>query len=147
MKVTISIDPGLHETEVEVRAAALDEEVRRIESALTGLGAAPRLTATAGDRTVLLDPRRVLRFYTRDKKVLAQDAAGHWQVHHRLHELESMLPARDFIRINQGEIVNLAQVAFLDLSGTGTIGIQLKDGTRCFVSRRSIPRFKASLGL
>lgn len=147
MKISINVDPRIEETEVSVRARALDEEVRRIESALTHLGGPLRLTGTDGQRTVLLEAARVLRFFTRDKRVYAHDASGHWRVQPRLHELESILPSQDFIRINQGEIVNLAHVAFMDLSGAGTIGVQLRDGTRCFVSRRSIPRFKAALGL
>lgn len=147
MKISIHVDPRVEETEVSVRAQALDEEVRQIESALTHLGAPPRLTGTGGNRTVLLEPARVLRFFTRDKRVYAHDAAGTWRVQPRLHELERLLPGSDFIRINQGEIVNLAHVAFMDMSGAGTICVQLCDGTRCFVSRRSIPRFKAALGL
>lgn len=147
MKISIHIDPRVEETQVDVRAASLDEEVRRIESTLTHLGEPRRLTGTDGGRTVLLDPARILRFFTRDKRVHAHDAAGIWRVQPRLQEFERLLPPDDFIRINQGEIVNLAHVAFMDLSGTGTIAVQLRDGTRCFVSRRSIPRFKAALGL
>ncbi len=147
MKISIHIEPHLEETQVDVRAAALDEEVRRIESALSHLGDPQRLTGTDGDRTVLLETTRILRFFTRDKRVYAHDTAGTWRVQQRLHELERLLPSGDFIRINQGEIVNLAHVSFMDLSGAGTIGVQLRDGTRCFVSRRSIPRFKAALGL
>lgn len=147
MKISIHIDPRIEETQVDVRAAALDEEVRRIESALTHLGDPRCLTGTDGERTVLLEAARILRFFTRDKRVYAHDTAGTWRVQQRLHELERLLPPGDFIRINQGEIVNLAHVAFMDLSSAGTIGVQLRDGTRCFVSRRSIPRFKAALGL
>ncbi|WP_167202661.1 LytTR family DNA-binding domain-containing protein [Actinomyces respiraculi] len=143
MKINIHIDPSVEETRVDVRAPTLDAEVRRIESALTRLGEPQRLTGTDGERTVLLDPARILRFFTRDKRVYAHDAAGTWRIQPRLHEVEHLLPSEDFIRINH----NLAHVAFMDLSGTGTIAVQLRDGTRCFVSRRSIPRFKAALGL
>ncbi|QPL05614.1 MULTISPECIES: LytTR family DNA-binding domain-containing protein [Actinomyces] len=147
MKINIHIDPSVEETRVDVRAPTLDAEVRRIESALTRLGEPQRLTGTDGERTVLLDPARILRLFTRDKRVYAHDAAGTWRIQPRLHEVEHRLQSDSFIRINQGEIINLAHVAFMDLSGTGTIAVQLRDGTRCFVSRRSIPRFKAALGL
>lgn len=64
----------------------------------------------------------------------------------RMKELETRLPT-SFIRINQGELINIHWVERFDVSFSTTIGVILKDGTQCFVSRRSLARVKQALGL
>ena len=51
------------------------------------------------------------------------------------------------VRISKSEIINLRFVKRLDLSITGTIGIQLKTGETAYVSRRYVNRIKSILGL
>lgn len=64
-----------------------------------------------------------------------------------MYELEESLPSGDFVRISQSEIVNIAAIKKLDLSFSGTISVQLKDGSRYYVSRRQLPAFKSKLGI
>lgn len=65
----------------------------------------------------------------------------------RLYQLEDRLPKKQFIKISRSEIVNLDYVKSLDLSFSGTIALELKNGQVTYVSRRSLKNFKEALGL
>ena len=86
-----------------------------------------------------------LRFYTQDKGVLAQTEEGSFPVRLRLYELEQRLDATRFVRISNGEIVNLDRVTALDLSLTGTIRMTLTGGVYAYVSRRYVKKIKQTL--
>lgn len=145
MKFSLSIDETVPETTVHVTAPELTDEIVRLEQFVT-TGAGPRrIIGSQNSRATLLDPANVLRFYTQDRAVWAHTRGGNWRLKERLKDLDALLPPRDFIRINQGEIVNLSAVKELDFSATSTIGITLVDGTRCFVARRSLANFRTAL--
>ncbi|MFQ9095084.1 MAG: LytTR family DNA-binding domain-containing protein, partial [Ruminococcus sp.] len=80
----------------------------------------------------------------REPSVLVLDLAPHIA---QLYELEQLLDEKTFVRISKSEIINLRFVKRLDLSITGTIGIQLKTGETAYVSRRYVNRIKSILGL
>ena len=56
------------------------------------------------------------------------------------------MPLR-FVRISHSEIVNLRRVKRLDLSLSGTICMELSNGTTAFVSRRYVAKIKEILGI
>lgn len=145
MQLNIHIDPTVTETRIDVTAAQLNDDVKRIQR-LVGDTAPVRLIAYKGSDGVVVNFDQILRFYTKDKNVWVQTTSGHFRVKERMKTLEAMLTELDFVRISQAEIVNIAFVERFDVSGTAAIGLRLKDGTRCFVSRRSLPAFKQKLG-
>lgn len=106
-----------------------------------------RLIGTGGNDATVLEVRSILAFFTKKKAVFAHTRDGDWRIKARMYELEESLPAGDFVRISQSEIVNIAAIKKLDLSFSGTISVQLKDGSRYYVSRRQLPAFKSKLGI
>ena len=81
------------------------------------------------------------------RKFFAVTEDNEYTVRLRLYELEDRLKSSSFIRISQGELVNLDYIHRLDLSFQGTIEIEFKNKTKSYVSRRSIKNFKKALGL
>lgn len=65
----------------------------------------------------------------------------------RLYEAEQRLDSRMFVRISNGEIINLKKVGGFDLSFAGTICVSLSNGTVTYVSRRYVSKIKQLLGL
>ena len=51
------------------------------------------------------------------------------------------------MRISRFDIINLDYVKKLDLSFTGTIAVEMKNGDVVYVSRRNLRGFKEALGL
>ena len=56
-----------------------------------------------------------------------------------------MLPDSGFVRISRSEIINIKKIGKLDMSLTGTIRIQMKNGYSTFVSRRNVAKLKKLL--
>ena len=157
MKFTLTIDPTVTETIVKVTAREVDAEVQAIQRLASGSldsSSSPaverplrRLIGTSGNDATVLEVRAILAFFTEKKAVFAHTSKGDWRIKARMYELEESLPAGDFVRISQSEIVNIAAIKKLDLSFSATISVQLKDGSRYYVSRRQLPAFKAKLGI
>ncbi|MDY4041485.1 MAG: LytTR family DNA-binding domain-containing protein [Collinsella sp.] len=149
MRIDIELDPDISETQVVIRARELGREVEAIRRAIetSGAGDLRRVLGVRGSDASPLEVADIQRFHTEGRDVLAQTASGSWRVRQRINELASALDPQEFIQINQGEIVNLRFVRRLDLTLTGTIRLELTDGTSCFVSRRSLRAFKAALGI
>ncbi|MDY6050803.1 MAG: LytTR family DNA-binding domain-containing protein [Rothia sp. (in: high G+C Gram-positive bacteria)] len=145
MKFTLTLDPKYKETRLDVTAPELTTEIEELQTYLAGKTTTPLLAYAQGS-AIPLSLSQTLRFFTSDKNVYAHTAKGTWQVKQRMKELEARLP-QSFIRINQGELINIHWVERFDVSLTTTIGVVLKDGTRCFVSRRSLTNVKQALGL
>lgn len=145
MKFTLTLDRKFQETRVDITAPELTAEVEELQNYLTSKSLVPLLAYIKGS-AVPLELERTLRFYTSDKNVYAHTVQGILQVKLRMKDLETRLPT-SFIRINQGELINIHWVERFDVSFSTTIGVVLKDGTRCFVSRRSLARVKQALGL
>ena len=146
MEVEIKIEPGRQEPKVVILAGEETEELRRLADSLSGLALGP-VPVVRGEERLLLPQGEFLRFYTDGKGVSAQTAADIYTVRLRLYELEERLDRRRFVRISNGEIINLDRVTAVDLSLSGTIRMTLDGAVQVYVSRRYVKRIKETLNL
>lgn len=146
MEIEFRQDPTQVEPKITVTANLLTDEIKELLLRLEH-GRPTAITATQGDRVVLLSPEHILRFFADGKTVSVQTADGTFCVRQRLYELEELLDPHKFVRISHSEIVNLSHVTALDLSLSGTIRMTLTGGVTCFVSRRSLKKIKQALNL
>lgn len=146
MQVEINIDETARETKVIIITDTLDEEVQALMKRIT-METPQVLAGFRGDSVALLQPEEILRIYAAGGKVFAVTPLGEYTLRLRLYELEERLDKGSFVRISNSEIVNLRKVRGFDLSFSGTISVQLSDGTSTFVSRRYVSRIKQVLGL
>ena len=147
MRVRARIDKSLDTVEIQVCSNELTPQVKALVediSAFVNEGISG--TDFRGEK-VMLPLRDILRFYTENQKVIAQDAAGFYSIQEKLYELEEHLDVGQFFRISKSEIVNLKKIKRLDLSITGTIKVILTDGTETYTSRRNVTRLKQCLGI
>lgn len=145
MRVEITIDQKIKETFIKIFARQMNKEVEMIQRLLTTEHT--HIIGQQEDEAVLLEPVQIIRIYTEDKKVFAQCQEGLYQLKLRIYELEQLLYHENFIKISQGELVNLAYVKRLDFSFKGTIALELKTGSVSYVSRRYLSNFKKALNL
>ena len=61
--------------------------------------------------------------------------------------MENILDKTKFVRISKSEIINLKAVKNFDLSFTGTISVEMKNGKISYVSRRFVAKIKKILGV
>ena len=83
----------------------------------------------------LLDLDEVPIVFSRDRLVLARSEGHEYLVDYTLQELETRLPAEQFVRVHRGALVNLDAIESYG-GEDGVLVLQLKDGTRVEASER-----------
>lgn len=146
MKVEVIIDPACQEPTVTIRAATMTGEVAALVNQLSSAAPAP-LTGTKDGKLVLLEEGEIIRVYAADGKVYATTAKGDFALRQRLYEMEERLDPRSFVRISNGEIINLKKARGFDLKMTGTVCVSLEGGVVTWVSRRYVSKIKQVLGV
>jgi len=146
VEVEIRVEPGRQEPKIVILAGEESEELRRLAEELSDLALGP-IPVDRGEEKLLLPQRDFLRFYTDGKGVSAQTAGETYAVRLRLYELEERLDPSRFVRISNGEIINLDRVTAVDLSLSGTIRMTLDGTVHAYVSRRYVKKIKETLDL
>ncbi len=146
VEIEIKIDANCAQPRVVI---VTDRVTPQIESLVARLQQAePRLlVGTRQGVARVLEAADILRIRTVEGKIYASTRQGEHQLRLRLYELEQQLDQSSFVRISQGEIVNLKEVRGFDLSLAGSVQVTLSDGSVTYVSRRYIPRIRKLLGL
>lgn len=146
MKLEINIDPNIKETIIKIFAESMNDDVALVQSIL-GSSSINRIVGFKNEEISLLEPDDIIRFFTNDNKVFAQTMKDEYLVRLRMYDLEERFRSTTFIRISQGELINLDYVKGLDLSYKGTIALEFITGDVSYVSRRSLKNFKEALGI
>lgn len=149
MKIGVSIDPSVQDTEVQITAAERNKTINEIVDLLSDYDKKRLTTLTAykSDSAYLVKTSDIVRVYAANQKVYIQTEQGEFVVKYRLYELENLLDRKQFLRISNSEIVNIKKIRDIDLSLVGVICIHFSEENRTFVSRRYIPKIKKSLGI
>ena len=146
MEIEIKVEPGRQEPKLVILAGEESEDLQRLAERLSRLAVGP-IPVVRGEEKLLLPQGDFLRFYTDGKGVSAQTAGETYAVRLRLYELEERLDAARFVRISNGEIINLDRVTAVDLSLAGTICMTLDGTVKAYVSRRYVKKIKDTLNL
>lgn len=128
MKIEIKIDEDCTETKIVVVTSKVTEEVNEIVKRLSS--EQPQMIAGFKDeQATMLEPNQIYRVYASEGKVYAEAENGTHLLRLRLYEAEQRLAKCSFVRISNGEIINLKKVKGFDLSFAGTICVSLSNGT------------------
>lgn len=104
------------------------------------------LTAYTEDEVFRIAVKNVDCFYTDSGRVCALVGKERFTVRYRLYALEEILDG-DFVKINQGCIVNVNAVKKFEASVGGAIKIILGNGFEDYISRRELSKVKRRFGL
>ncbi len=146
MQVEVKLDPAHIEPKVIILTANMTDEVTALINQLTQ-EPATMITGVRDEKLILLDEKDIIRVYAQDGKVFATTAKGNFALKQRLYEMEERLDKRSFVRISNGEIINLRKAKGFDLKLTGTICVSLEGGVVTYVSRRYVAKIKQVLGV
>lgn len=146
MKIEIKIDENCAEPKIIVVTDKINEEINDILRKLSA--EQPQILAGFKDEKVTaLDLNQIFRIYASDGKVYAETDSDTYTLRLRLYETEQRLANQSFVRISNGEIINLKKVKGFDLSFIGTICVSLSNNTVSYVSRRYVSKIKQLLGI
>lgn len=149
VEVTYIHNDQLPDVQIQIHAASLDETVQNLMQYISRFenSSTDRLIGTQESNVRIIPLDEIIRISTEGRRVIAITTQGTWSLSQRLYELEESLPHNQFVKINQGEIINLSYVRHMDLSRTGTIAVVFTNGETSFVSRRQLKRFREALNI
>lgn len=146
MQFEVKIDSSCIEPKVIILTASMTEDVNIILNKLSDQ--APQIISGSKDNKIeVIEQADLIRIYASSGKVFAVTHKGEYALRLRLYEIEERLPPHQFVRISNSEIINLKNVNNFDLSFTGTICVELANGTITYVSRRYVSKLKKILGI
>ena len=146
MQIEIKIDSACTEPKIIIQTAAITEEVNTLMQKLSE-HTPPLLTGIKDDKTEIISQKDLFRIYAAGGKVFAVTDKGEYLLRLRLYEAAERLNPSHFVRISNSEIINLNKVKNFDLSFSGTIYVELTNGTTTYVSRRYVSKIKKILGM
>ena len=146
MQVEIKIDDSYIEHKILMQTAAMTEDVNLILNKLSG-NTPQVISGCKNEKIEVIEQEDLIRVYAGSGKVFAVTEKGEYTLRFRLYEIEERLNPNQFVRISNSEIINLKKVNNFDLSFTGTIRVELTNGTAAYVSRRYVSKIKKILGI
>jgi DNA-binding LytR/AlgR family response regulator len=136
---------GSQDIDVVITASEKTDEVmqlmRRLEDPLAGT---LLVTDEEGVTTVLRE-EGIISVSSGGKKLKIHAEDGTYEIRMLMQDAEKKLNPLAFIRISRYEIINLGKVRRFDFSVSGTLRIEMTDGTETWASRRLIPVIKKRL--
>ncbi|HCM88525.1 MULTISPECIES: LytTR family DNA-binding domain-containing protein [Vagococcus] len=146
MKVTFEIDSKYDEALVKIYANSMTDQIKSIiDICSEGDRQFPPLFGFKGERIIPIKEEKIIRFYSLDKKTYCELEEETVIIKEALYKLEEQFT--ELIRISNSEIINPDYIKNLELSLTGTIKVNFKNGTYSHTSRRYMKEFKRRLGL
>jgi len=146
MQVEIKIDINCTEPKVIVITDKMTDEISELVKRISEQTPSV-LVGFKNDNASILDYEKVIRFYSANQKVYAVTEDTEYTIRLRLYELEQRLNLAEFVRISNSEIINLKEIKGFDLSFSGTICVQFRNGSTSYVSRRYVTKIKQILGM
>lgn len=146
MQVEIKIDDSYIEPKILILTAAMTEDVNLILNKLSA-NTPQVISGCKNEKIEVIQQEDLIRVYAGSGKVFAVTEKGEYTLRFRLYEIEERLNPNQFVRISNSEIINLKKVNNFDLSFTGTIRVELTNGTAAYVSRRYVSKIKKILGI
>lgn len=146
MQVEIKIDSSHTEPRVIILTASVTEEIQSLVQKLSEEN--PRIiTGSRDGKMEVLEQNDLFRIYAGNGRVFAVTDRNEYLLRLRLYEAEERLNPSQFVRISNSEIINIKKVKSFDLSFSGTIYVELINGTSTYVSRRYVSKVKKILGM
>lgn len=144
MKLKIIKDSNFKEPLLQIYTRHIDKQTQRV---IDFIQQKPNIVYGYKNKRLEFIPlEKVIRIFTENKQVLIQTPTDTYLAKQRLYFFEQEL-GTPFIRISQGEIINIKYIKQLNLTIRGSIEVTFKNGTVSFVARRSLKRFKEQLNL
>lgn len=142
MRIRIELADDLDETELVIRCADIDEEVRQLQRLLTNRSSPPPIVFYREDREFYFSLQDVLFFESGDEQVFAHTGKEAYRVKFRLYELEELLPGH-FMRVAKSTIVNTRQIFSIARNITSASCVRFRNTHKeIYVSRRYYPQLK-----
>lgn len=136
MKIRIEMDENLIEDEVVIHCAALNDEVMKVQKAISDVvNASQKFVFYKGQTEYYLMLDEILFFETDESGIIAHTKKDVYQTKYKLYELEDILPGF-FMRVSKSTILNTRHIYSINRNLTASSVVAFEDTHKqVFVSR------------
>jgi DNA-binding LytR/AlgR family response regulator len=145
LKISISEDTRITETEIAITCNHLTPEIEKIISMLRMIDM--KLTGMKDGETCLIDAAKVLYMESVDKKTFIYTESAVYESSLKLYELEAQLERSGFFRASKSCIIHLKQIKSLRADLNRRIKVTMLNGEQLIVSRGYAEELKERLGV
>lgn len=148
MKIQLTINNALEETEVHIFAKEYSEQIEKL---MKQLQASQTSQATVLDGYLqqeihLLKISDIYSIYAEEARVFLQTDEQEFESKRKLYELEAQL-AKDFVRVNKSTLVNVHKISSIQMGKIGMTQLLLENDVAIHVSRKYLKELKSHLGI
>lgn len=136
MKVKIEFDDTLNENEILIRCASLNEEITKLQTAISDIALGSRKFVCYQNQTEYYIPLNdILFFETESGHVRAHTKKQVYLTRLKLYELEELLPG-NFMRVSKSTILNISHIYSITKNLTASSVVEFADTHKqVYVSR------------
>ena len=132
------------EESVVVRARSKNDKVIAIEKIVND--DKHKINAYKNKEVYIFNIDEVICFFTNNNKINIYVDNEIYMLKYRMYQIETLIDD-NFIKINQGCIVNKQYIKKFTFSIAGSIKVVLNNGFEDYISRRELTKVKRSLGI
>ncbi len=145
MKINITQDSNITETEITILCKQIDSE---LEAVISSLGLINNTVPGKSDgETFFISLGEVLYFETIDNKTFFYTNDKIYETPTKIYQLEEKLADTPFVRISKSSIMNIQKVKSIRSEENSKLMATLLNGERIVVSRQYMQSIKIKLGV
>ncbi|WP_124098135.1 LytTR family DNA-binding domain-containing protein [Ruminococcus sp. Marseille-P6503] len=135
MKIRIVIDSSFEEDEVVIRCRELNENIRELQKAVSGVSDGLKMVFYKRQTEYFMPLDSILFFETSPGRIDAHTTSDVFQIKHKLYELEEILPIQ-FIRASKSAILNINHIYSIEKNLTSSSLVKFRNTHKqVYVSR------------
>ena len=145
MKIHLSINSALQETEIRIHAKEYNEQIEKLMKQLQ----ATQSTMIDGylqQEIHMLKINDIYSIYAEGAKIFLQTEEQEFESKRKLYELETQF-AQDFVRVSKSTLVNINKITSIQMGKIGSTQLLLDNDVSIHVSRKYLKELKNHLGI
>lgn len=142
INVRFNHDKSRQDIDVVVSAAEKDDQVLGLMDKIRDPLAGTLTVYDSDTSTVTIPASAIISISTENKRLKVLTERGVYELRMPLRNAGQLLHPETFMQISRYEIINLDQVRRFDFSISGSLKIEMKNGTTTWASRRFISEIK-----
>lgn len=147
MKWEIFLDPNRKETEVGIYTVKYNEEVEHIVKALKEIqNSESKFSGEKDKKIYFFRKEEIDAVFSQNGKIYLKSQGKSFSSKYRLYELEEKLGS-SFVRISKSTLVNINEIASMEMEFNGKMKLYLKNGEVEYTSRSYLKQIKQALGM
>ena len=143
MKIVLTEQGDILETEISITCRQVDEQILRLVAGLRAFD--KKITGLRDEQTFLLSPGEILYIDTTDRRTFLYTAAAVYETPLKLYELADRLAQDEFFRASKSCVINFSRIKSLRPEFGGRLCVTMENGEQLTVSRQFVPDVKKKL--